>query len=154
MAIPNIESHNRRFQMHETSAITLQTTAFRRAFEQCRGSLRAISLKDFPHGSCGDATDMLGMFLSDAIGVNADYVSGWHNRQSHAWLMHSGLFIDITADQFGKKPVIVTANSEWHNLFEIEIRREPGIDGAAGSHLADLWHDYQMIAATVKKAND
>lgn len=139
--------------MHEQSTITQQATAFRRAIEQCRDRLRAISLKDFPHGSCGDATDMLGMFLTDAIEVKADYVSGWNTGQSHAWLMYSGLFIDITADQFGKAPVIVTAESDWHNRFAIEIRRTPGIGGAVGSHLADLKHDYQMIVAAVKESN-
>jgi hypothetical protein len=139
--------------MHETSTITQQATAFRRAIEQCKDRLRAISLKDFPHGSCGDASDMLGMFLTDAINVQADYVSGWHSGQSHAWLMYSGLFIDITADQFGKAPVVVTTESDWHNRFRIEIRRSPRIGGAIGSHLADLKHDYQIIVASATKPN-
>ncbi len=139
--------------MDEISRITQQATAFRRAIERCRDRLLAISLTDFPYGSCGDASDMLGMFLMDTIDVKAEYVSGWHSAQSHAWLMYSALDIDITADQFGNAPVIVTTESTWHICFSVETRRSPGIGGAAGGHLADLKHDYQMVLAATQKPN-
>jgi hypothetical protein len=131
--------------MVDESIIKQQATVFRRAIEQCRSSLRAISLTDFPRGSCGDTADMLGMFLANVINVKTDYVSGWYLNQSHAWLTYMGLIIDITADQFGKSPVIVTTNSDWYDNFSIEIRRLPGIYDAVGSHIADLSHDYKII---------
>lgn len=81
----------------------------------------------FPNGCCGDATDLLGLYLSKNHGIESIYVCGSglgdNPDQSHAWLLCGEYIIDITADQFNDKgynlpPVIITSNSEFHNCFD------------------------------------
>jgi hypothetical protein len=123
----------------------------RAAVERCFGRCRAISLKEFPRGSCGDVSDILGMFLRETLEVECEYVSGWADGQSHAWLELGEITIDITADQFaGNEAVIVSCESVFHRKFNVEIRRRPGIDGASGEHLHDLRHDYELIATAAR----
>ena len=74
----------------------------------------------FPRGACGHAAELLGRYLIDQLGIVADYVNqdadedtgGW--THSHAWLEWNGLVIDITGDQFGWDPVIVTRTPAFH----------------------------------------
>ena len=74
----------------------------------------------FPYGSCGHATELLGRYLIDRFGIAPDYVcqdavgnmGGWEG--GHAWLEWNGLTIDISGDQFGWLPVIVTRTPEFH----------------------------------------
>lgn len=90
---------------------------FRAALEQ--GGLRLCSLADFPNGSCGDTSELLGQYLSDSgLGV-------WSYRNgtqldpffSHAWVERDGLIVDITADQFPDmpEPVPLTTDRSWHD---------------------------------------
>lgn len=46
----------------------------------------------------------------------------------HAWLEHSGLIIDLTADQFGFDPVIVTPRFEGFGDKYIEMPGDPALD--------------------------
>lgn len=144
--------------MQLVQQVSTQASRFRIALERLTGRLRAISLKEFPYGSCGDTSDLLGMFLSDSINVQTEYVSGkWKNR-THAWLECRGLIIDITADQFGgNESVLVTTDSAWHKLFLVEYRRESGlmgIGGAVGSHKRDLLDDYKLLAQFANSSVD
>lgn len=140
--------------MTDLVGIQRQAVLFRSAIEQCAGNLRAISLKKFPAGSCGDVADMLGMFLEETTGICTDYVSGWCGEQSHAWLEYGAAIIDITADQFGgAERVIVSEASALHRGFRVDTRRTPSIGGAQGSHHADLTHDYQLLVSEVRKRN-
>jgi hypothetical protein len=69
-------------------------------------------------GTCGRSS----LFLRDVLraqGLQADYVAGspsegpqgyrldgvWHG---HAWVQSGGWIIDVTADQFGAAPVVIT----------------------------------------------
>jgi hypothetical protein len=45
-------------------------------------------------------------------GFSPDYDFG--NGREHVWLTRCDLIVDITGDQFGWPPVIVTRNSPWH----------------------------------------
>jgi hypothetical protein len=98
-------------------------SAFRKAIESIPASERPITLREFPVGSCGDASLLLGTYLIE-LGENPfDYMLGdttdnhadssW---SSHAWIQREDLIIDITADQFSEihKEVIVSTVSEWH----------------------------------------
>jgi hypothetical protein len=90
---------------------------FRTALEG--GGLRLHSLRDFPKGSCGDASEMLGQYLSDSglgtwiyrCGIEPDLFA------THAWVERSGLIVDITADQFAdiSQCVIVTTDRTWYD---------------------------------------
>ena len=138
--------------MSDIEAIRAVAIIFRDAIERCIERLNAVSLRQFPRGSCGDVSDMLGMFMQETLKVDSEYVSGWANRQSHAWLELDRIVIDITADQFeGNEAVIVSGDSQFHRQFDIEIRRSPDIDGATMPHLSDLEHDYTLIVATARK---
>jgi hypothetical protein len=72
--------------MIDKSEIAIQSSLFRNAISQCSKKMISYSFREFPLGSCGDASDMLGVFLSETRGVECDYVMGMANNQSHAWL--------------------------------------------------------------------
>jgi hypothetical protein len=108
-----------------SSAATIRSraAAFRRALEMIPLEDRGVSLAEFPHGACSDASDLLGTYLSERRLGEFEYVSGDRQypgdptrRSSHAWLEQRGLIIDITADQFEEidDSVLVIRNSAWH----------------------------------------
>lgn len=82
--------------------------------------------ENFPSGSCGDASLLLGTYLHE-LGFNkfqrvlANRVYENTNIMGHSWLSDGELVVDITVDQFpdsGQK-VIVDYNSKYHKLFKI-----------------------------------
>src|SRR6187399_769363 len=90
-----------------------QATRFRAAIERCAREALPTTFDNFPRGSCGDVTPLLGTFLADQ-GLGAfTYMLGERvggvRYQSHAWLEVEGAIVDITADQFGElmEPVMV-----------------------------------------------
>jgi hypothetical protein len=98
--------------------------------------------RGFPRGSCHPASLVLGRYLHLAFGVEPQVVraerifpepQGW---ATHAWLETDGLVIDITADQFGQEPVVVTRRSRWHQGFR-NIKRE-----ALDSWGQDWWNTH------------
>lgn len=68
-----------------------------------------ITLQDFPHGSCGDATLLLGHYLTAQGHGEFRYYFGWRCGKSHAWLQAGSVIVDITGDQFD-----VSDRSSWH----------------------------------------
>lgn len=94
----------------------------------------------FPRGACGHAAELLGRYLIDRLGIRPDYVNqdanedigGW--QASHAWLEWNGLTIDITGDQFGWEPVIVT-RTPLHHGRGVERVRHP----VCLKHQEDWW---------------
>ncbi|MNQ97854.1 hypothetical protein D3C85_1135190 [compost metagenome] len=79
--------------------------------------------RSFPRGACGATCDVLATILERRFGVEPQWVSADIGDSeewcSHAWLEVEGFTIDITADQFGKEPVIVTKHSGWHQSLPI-----------------------------------
>jgi hypothetical protein len=62
---------------------------------------------DFPYGSCDPASQVLGRFLHEKLGIKVVTVHGerdFPNRGNctHRWLECDGLLVDVTADQFGQ----------------------------------------------------
>lgn len=94
----------------------------------------------FPRGACGHAAELLGRYLIDRLQIRPDYVNqvayedieGWQN--SHAWLEWNGLTIDITGDQFGWDPVIVTRFPLFHGRGEEQTRHPVCLE-----HQQDWW---------------
>src|SRR5262245_31148446 len=86
-----------------------------------------ISLRDFPAGSCGDATLLFARFLAEKGFGMGTYHCGSFGPQTHAWLVLAGITIDIATDAVpslpAPAPVIVSHNSPWHERFS--NRREP-----------------------------
>ncbi|HEX6367580.1 MAG TPA: hypothetical protein VF006_01530 [Longimicrobium sp.] len=109
-----------------STSIRQHAAAFRRALEAVAPGSCASALRQFPLGSCGDVTDLLGTYLGEKGAGEFDYILGEKRRPekrggylSHAWLERDGLIVDITADQFPEvsEPVIVTSASPWHRSF-------------------------------------
>lgn len=125
--------------------------AFREAIEEARadGVFRGNPcMEQFPHGSCGETSDLLGEYLLLNGFANLYYVSGTHypttgdeegdfrGKQTHAWISigdptdENSLIVDITGDQFKNdpeydycdKPVYVGVRRRFHRLFEVERR--------------------------------
>nr|WP_319390503.1 hypothetical protein [uncultured Cohaesibacter sp.] len=110
--------------------LTKMAGQFRKAIEITPIKSLPVTMKNFPFGSCGDATLLLGHYLkSNGFGI-FQYALGergaGEKRHSHAWLQRGVLLVDITADQFSEiaSPVIVTTNSEWHDTFETKLLNE------------------------------
>src|SRR3546814_912895 len=111
--------------MHPTDAEVEQAARdFRAAIDAAGPAPWALKHIVYPRGACGHAAELLGRYLIERLGITADYVNqdaphdigGW--RHSHAWLEWNGLTIDISGDQFGWEPVIVTRTPQYHGKGE------------------------------------
>ena len=96
----------------------------------------AVSSEGFPKGCCLGASKLLAKYLVEVKGITP--VEGVANgtrylpsdnpelpiEQSHFWLEHAGLIIDITADQFADctESVLVTADRRWYDRFMGQTR--------------------------------
>lgn len=103
-----------------------------------------IGFERFPRAACGATAEVLGRYLRDAYGLDAQYVCGHKpGHQTHAWVEVDGTIIDITADQFGMDPVIVSTESSWHSEWRKEPPRfpKPVIEGSMLSALHEGMKD-------------
>ena len=128
-------------------------THFRQAIERCDLPRLGPTFEEFPAGSCGDATPLLGTYLCEQGFGQFGYMLGerpipndWQT-QSHAWLQQGELIVDITADQFPEvsEPVIVTAESAWHSQFEGTLQHAADYRVYGGHATPMLHHAYIQI---------
>ena len=104
--------------------LTELATQFRQMIENADRSNLTVEFKNFPFGSCGDASILLAQYLTDSGYETPIYVSGQlvepTGLPGHAWLELDGVIIDITADGFEPHmpKVVVAENSDWHNQFD------------------------------------
>lgn len=111
------------WRMH-INDIEASAQRFRRALDEIHEHL-GVPFDQFPRGCCGDTSELLAAFLTDAgLGIFR-YVSGWREdgSTSHAWLEQEGVVVDVTADQFEDyigRP-FVTTDRTWHTQF---LRRQ------------------------------
>ena len=103
--------------MDRVPLIELLARKFRLAIEKTGNSL----FNNFPFGCCGEASKLLQKYLSTNC-IETVYVWGRWGEQSHGWLEHDSLIIDITADQFPDifENVIVTYDRSWHTKFKYQ----------------------------------
>lgn len=101
----------------------------------------------FPNGCCGDATDLLGLYLLQYYNLDSQYVCGIglgdDFNQSHAWLFCNGYIIDITADQFNKDgyqlpAVFIEKQSSFHGLFDETTSRNTSVSYLKGTGIPSL----------------
>ncbi|MEU4096256.1 hypothetical protein [Streptomyces sp. NPDC026673] len=127
---------------------------FRRAILDCPDS-GLVSLGRFPHGSCGDASILLGQYLYESGQGVWTYVSGWENRASHAWIEKNGLRVDITADQFDgvDTPVIIASGGGWHDRFTVDHSASHGalIDVREDFARRELRAAYERLTAVIRR---
>ena len=89
----------------------------------------AATVDRFPACACGHASELLGRYLRDTFAIECAYVlkdlmnpdGSW--RSGHAWLEYDGLIIDITSDQFGWAPVIITRASHAHEEADPQLHQ-------------------------------
>lgn len=104
---------------------------------------RNATIEAFPRGACGHCAELLARYLKEKLGIDATYASGnvrhLVNAETHAWLEYGGLFIDISADQFGLEPVFVEPQSAFHEQ-ATDVDRNPIIqDGWWAQYAADVY---------------
>lgn len=110
----------------------------------------SYGFREFPGGSCGDASLLLGTFIKDETGQRSTYVLGYLGQRSHAWIEMEGIIVDITADQFSDvtHPVMVSIDPGWHSqfqnreFFEADYRLQNAAD--------ELGRSYLLIRAAMK----
>jgi hypothetical protein len=101
------------------SDITGVALAFRKSFMMADLSQAPGFLPHFPDGCCSWASLFVGHYLKCELGLSPKrFLGASHpNGGQHEWIILDGIIVDITADQFEDMsgPVIVRAESEWHN---------------------------------------
>ncbi len=105
---------------------------FRELLESCSASELPTCLKEFPAGSCGDASLLLAEHLRSKEIEHIVYVRGertGENWCTHAWLEIDDVIVDLTADQFDgiSERVLVTRERSWHNQFKVVARYAPNL---------------------------
>ena len=123
---------------------------------------RDFSFCRFPHGCCGDASDLLAQFLLEN-GIRTYYICGtysdcsFENIQTHAWLFTDNhIIIDITGDQFKNnpiflnydKPIYIGVKDDLHSLFVVEnrnVRENNGLNALGSMCQPRLNELYQKI---------
>ena len=120
--------------------------AARRALERYASCEADILFDRFPRGTCGPVSELLGRYLVEAGFENVMYVCGEKRSEgSHAWIEVGEIILDITGDQFGQPPVVVTVASNWHDQWERDDPRPPICT-------REQWPAYPFAAWTAMKA--
>ena len=112
-------------------SLVWEVQRFRNALEAVDPGLwHACATATFPRGACGHAAELLGRYLRDTLGIEAQYVlRDFHDENGvwtggHAWIEWDGYIIDISGDQFGWEPVIIARSSSLHAA-GVEAIRQP-----------------------------
>lgn len=105
-----------------------------------------VYITRYPRGACGHCAELLAFYLNQRFGIVPDYVCAEFygedgtRETSHAWLEWQGLILDISGDQFGWSPVIVTRDSPLHARGQIDIRYPWKLDAAWwGTQCGGIW---------------
>ncbi len=116
-------------QTHKTCSkekLLRLSVIFRTALVACEKDSLVISLRDFPSGSCSDASYLLAKYLGEMGCGKFNYVVGIRKKDewSHVWLEQDSIIVDITADQFeeNESEVIVTSDVSFHQQFKEDQR--------------------------------
>ncbi|WCL50819.1 hypothetical protein [Leptospira sp. GIMC2001] len=141
----------------KTQKILKNSLHFRSAIEKIRKNL-SVSFINFPRGSCGYATILLGTYLlENNLGqffyTLGDYHSSNNEWSSHAWLQQGELIVDITADQFEEieQKVIVTKDSTWHQNLKGKRQELADLNIYKGYAFNVLVNDYNLILDRMNK---
>ena len=129
-------------------------TKFRAALSACNKNSLFITLRNFPNGSCGDASYLLARYFVQKGCGQFDYVLGQRkiDLHSHAWLEQDGIIVDITADQF-KDPnaeVLVTSDRSWHQQFEEDDRHVADFERYNEHIVLNLRASYNQILKQIE----
>lgn len=126
----------------------MEETELRQVVEAVRARLEAA-------GACGVTSDLLATVLEKRFGVVPIWVNAMLGEgidpMSHAWLEVEGFTIDITADQFGEPPVVVTTASRWHQALAVEQRVHYPMIDRNWENAGTAWHLVSDLATARPK---
>ena len=132
--------------------IRAAATNFRTALDTIdRLHWQRILINDFPRGACGHCSELLARHLQARFRITPDYVcrnlasgDGKFER-GHTWLEWNGLLIDISGDQFGWPPVIVTRTpGQAYRQSRLQNRHAWKLDPEWWArHCSAVWHEAQ-----------
>ncbi|MDO6745913.1 hypothetical protein [Gilvimarinus sp. 1_MG-2023] len=114
---------------------------------------RHMSFKDFPSGSCGSSTEIIGTYLKQNGFGDFQYIEGSTKKiGSHVWAQQGDLIVDITANQFPEisNSIIVTTYSEWHNKFRVNSRHVIDIVGVNENARFPILPFYKKLCVIVE----
>lgn len=105
-----------------------------------------VYIDRYPRGSCGHCAELLAFHLNQRFGIVPDYVCAVFygedgtRETSHAWIEWNGLIVDISGDQFGWPPVIVSRHSPQHERGNADVRYPWKLDPSWwGTQCGDIW---------------
>lgn len=135
------------------SKIHGSSSLFRNTIERMNKTNFPLSswFERFPLGCCGDTSDLLAKYLTEEHSIETLYVWGMRGEQSHAWLEHKKLIIDITADQFDEvnESVIITTDRTWHSQFVGQNLRSSDFDTFTDRNAVRLRMIYNNILSNM-----
>ena len=136
--------------LHQLSA------TFRSILEHGACDTRLPMRTRFPHGTCGDASILLSMWLVQNGISGIEYVAGMRGKGSHAWLVVSDHIVDITCDQFaeGLPAVVCTRSSTWHDSFEVHTRHSATVDDYDPLTRRNLHRAYEALMKSWEKRHN
>ena len=169
-------------EIHAYTQIKKAAITFRTAIEEAWAEGLFMGnplLERFPHGSCGQTSELIGEYLLDSVD-NLDglyYVCGTHypasddeeelfnGKQSHAWISignpfeDNSIIVDITGDQFKgnaeygyfDKAVFVGKRGDFHKLFEVNMRDVREVHGINSDNSEAQSGLYKLYEQIVKR---
>ncbi len=116
----------------------------RERIERASGQSSHITFQHFPHGACGDTSDLIARLLVERYELPARYVFGLKDgHRSHAWVAIGSTIIDITADQFedGMPSVFVGDGGEWHAAWRLKEERSHHMPAGWPMYPFEIWQE-------------
>jgi hypothetical protein len=126
---------------------------FRAALLRIPPAERRISLQQFPHGACSDASLLLGQYLADNRSGIWLFRSGVRSEPffTHAWLELNGLVVDITADQFDdiREEIVLTRDRGWYAHWQPVVGDgQPAVLGYEPDYSSDD-DEYELVGPSL-----
>lgn len=133
--------------IEDLNVLTRLAILFRAAIQRCDPQCLPVTLRNFSHGSCGDAALLLAKYLQENGCGIFDYMLGQREGHSHAWLQRDDLIIDISGDQFDDQnvSVIVTRDNSWHTGFNGHALHVADFCIYDQHTASELWMAYEII---------
>lgn len=112
--------------MNTITTLTHVALFLRRKMELLDRSIkleRMVNMYNFPEDCCQASAVTLMYYLTTYMGFEKRDMSLLFRAEItpgtiHTWSMISDIHVDLTADQFGRSPVIVSSCSPWPNVYK------------------------------------
>jgi hypothetical protein len=117
-AVPDMIGAPLLMSADEIGALRSLATQFRAAIERSIAEKATPHLPYFPDGACRLVSHLLALHLSrrgyQGLRYRDAAFPGHEAAIRHGWLVVDGATVDLTADPYGQPPVVVAAESVFH----------------------------------------